>query len=346
MSDDDYLWDKSGPPDPEIVALERALAGVDADPPRIELPRPRARAIARVALPLAAALVLVAAALWWTREPAPDGARSDAIATAVQATPETDTAPSAPAPPAPTWIETDARSTKTIEIADLGTVELGPRTRLRRLDGAGDEQRYELARGSIHATVTAPPRVFVVETPSAVAVDLGCQYTLDVDDDGNGRLEVSVGFVAFERDGRECIVPAGASCETRTDGGVGTTVRLDAPQTLREAVRALDFGAQDPAARGGALAVVLREAGREDAVTLWHLLRHAPEPERGPIYDRFAALWPPPPGVTREGAVAGDLGMLRGWWDDMRPGQKGFRSPAQRGVVVPTGPAKKQRTGP
>jgi hypothetical protein len=338
MSGDDYLWDRSGTPDPEIVALERALADVDASPPPIELPAGIAttrRSIARIVLPLAAGLVLVAGALWWLGERPSAPAQQDLSAEVESPAPE-----AAPARPAETWIETDDDDTKTVAIGSLGFVELGPRTRLRRLEGGDAEQRWELARGSIHATVTAPPRVFVVETPSAVAVDLGCQYTLDVDDDGNGHLEVSVGFVAFERDGRECIVPAGSSCETRKDGGVGTTVRLDAPAAVREAVRALDFGAQT--ARSEPLAILLREAEKNDAVTLWHLLRSAPEAERGAIYDRFAQLWPPPPGVTREGALAGDAGMLQGWWDDMRPGEKGFRSPADRGVVKPSGRAKKK----
>jgi len=59
----------------------------------------------------------------------------------------------------------------------------------------------------------------VVDTPSARAVDLGCQYTLNVDDRGDGLLKVTMGWVAFDTDGRESFIPAGAACRTRKRGG-------------------------------------------------------------------------------------------------------------------------------
>ena len=38
----------------------------------------------------------------------------------------------------------------------------------------------------MHAVIDAPPRYFLVETASAIAVDLGCIYTLSADERGNG----------------------------------------------------------------------------------------------------------------------------------------------------------------
>ena len=54
----------------------------------------------------------------------------------------------------------------------------------------------------------------MVDTPSATATDLGCVYTLHVDEDGTGMLSVAAGWVAFEFNGRESFVPAGASART------------------------------------------------------------------------------------------------------------------------------------
>jgi hypothetical protein len=56
-----------------------------------------------------------------------------------------------------------------------------------------------LERGALHARIAAPPRLFIVDTPSAMAVDLGCEYKLDVDAAGNSRLHVTSGFVALNR---------------------------------------------------------------------------------------------------------------------------------------------------
>jgi len=49
--------------------------------------------------------------------------------------------------------------------------------------------------------------IFIVETPLATAVDLGCKYTLEVQEDGSSLLHVTLGLVALERDARETIVP-------------------------------------------------------------------------------------------------------------------------------------------
>jgi FecR-like protein len=308
---DDYLWDKSGPPDPEIVALERALARVDPPPPT----RTKRRSpIVAVAFALAAAFVLVLGGWWWSqREP--------------EATTPIATVDEEPPPvverEAGRWIETGAEGSKTVAIATLGFVELDPHTRLRELEGDPGEYRYELERGRIHARVDAPPRVFVVETPAATAVDLGCQYTLEVDEQGTSRLEVSVGFVSLEHGGRECIVPAGARCETKKGGEVGTPVRLEASEALRDAVALLDRGND----RAGAIATILREATNADAATLWHVLRYASEAERPALFDRLAAAQPPPETVTRERILAGDDAAMRAWWSDMGLGKKRFRSP-------------------
>ena len=41
-------------------------------------------------------------------------------------------------------------------------------------------------------------------------------------------------------------------------------------------------------------------------MTLWHLLTRGTPEERARVYDRLAALAPPPEGVTREQILAGN----------------------------------------
>jgi len=66
-----------------------------------------------------------------------------------------------------------------------------------------------------------------------------------------------------------------------------------------------------------ALDAVLESARPRDALTLWHLLSRIEGADRGRVYDRMSVLVPPPTGVTREGALAGDRRMLDLWWDDL-----------------------------
>jgi hypothetical protein len=211
------------------------------------------------------------------------------------------------------WLVTDQRSRALISVGEIGEVEIDPNTRVRLVRAHETEHRLKLARGTLHATIWAPPRSFVVDTPSAVATDLGCTYTLEVDDAGIGRLHVTSGWVAFELKGRESFVPAGAMCETRPRTGPGTPYYEDAPTAVIQALAKFDFEGGGP----GTLHVVLSKARQDDAFTLWHLLARVGDAERPLVYDRLADLAPAPEGVTRDGILRLDRDMLDLWWNEL-----------------------------
>jgi hypothetical protein len=172
----------------------------------------------------------------------------------------------------------------------------------------------------MQAFIWAPPRQFYVDTPSAVAVDLGCSYTLEINDDGQGLLRVTMGWVAFEWEGRESFVPANAECITRPGLGPGTPYFGDASEGFQRALSEFDVAGSDEAVRAQALTTILAAARKRDALTLWHLLTRANPVERGRIYDRMSRLIPPPPKATREGVLRGDRAMLDAWWDRLQLG--------------------------
>lgn len=207
------------------------------------------------------------------------------------------------------WLETDSSSRAKISVADIGQVDIGPNSRVRLLGTRSTEHRLALQRGRLHAFINAPPRLFIVETPSATAIDLGCSYTLEVDDAGRSVLHVTSGWVALERKGRESIVPAGAICVTQPGKGLGTPYFDDASARFRDALTRLDF--QNGGAK--ALSVVLAESREYDTLTLWHLLSRVSGAERNRVYERMASLITPPQGVTREGVLRLDKGMLDLW---------------------------------
>jgi ferric-dicitrate binding protein FerR (iron transport regulator) len=281
----DYLWDKSGPPDPEIERLEKLLCTLGM--------QRKSRTILhkRVWIPVAIAACLLLA---WI------------ITHRTVPTWQIRTLAGNPAAESGRTIHTDGKSRARLELSDVGQVELEPDTSLRVLSA----QSLDLTRGTIHAEIWAPPGQFFVNTPSARTVDLGCAYTLKVDDHGIGLVQVTVGWVAFESHGRESFIPAAAACETRPGRGPGVPYYQDASPALLEAVHQFDAGAQSVPA-------ILREARQRDAITLWHLLRRVPPAERGEVFDRMAALIQIPSTVTREGVVAGDAAMLDNLWNSL-----------------------------
>ncbi len=328
---DNYLWDGSGLPDPEVQQLERALGRFRYNHTipaflQVELP-PRQRTwcpeiVASAWTPrLAAALLMVFAigsGLWLVRSPRiPTMARDGWDVEVTLASPRSEAAEAAGKSTRLALgesLETDAVSKASIFVAEIGRLEVEPMTRLRLLQSGAGRKRIALDHGTIHATIWAPPGQFVVDTPSAVAVDLGCMYTLHIDDSGSGILRTTLGWVGFHRNGRESFIPAGAACPTHAQSGPGTPYFEDSSDTFRAALAQLDL-AMDLSARKSALDTVLREARQRDAFTLWHLLPRVTIAERTAVHDRLAALVSPPPGVTREGILHLDTTMLDSWWN-------------------------------
>jgi hypothetical protein len=210
------------------------------------------------------------------------------------------------------WLETDGNSRAQIAVSTIGTVEIDENTRVRLVGTAPTEHRLELARGKMSAMIWAPPRLFFVNTPSAVAADLGCAYTLEVDDHGAGLLRVTSGWVALQLKDRESIVPAEAACETRPGVGPGTPYFEDASAEFRAALSKIDFQ-HDTGARASALDSLLSQARSKDTLTLWHLLARVSGTDRERVYDAMASLAMPPAGVTREGVLQLNQEMLDRW---------------------------------
>ncbi len=211
------------------------------------------------------------------------------------------------------WIETDGASHRTIRIGEIGFVEVEPNTRLRVVTDGPNEHRLALARGEIRAKISAPPKLFFVDTPSGTAVDLGCEYSLNTDDGGSDFLHVTKGWVSFQWKGLESLVPAGASCRTRTKAGPGIPYFDDAPENLKEALEKFAFGKRGD----DVLTVILAESRQRDTLTLWHLLSRVAPGDRPRVFGRMTALTPLPAGVLREKALALDSQTLTHWREEL-----------------------------
>jgi len=300
---DRYLWDRSGPPDPEIERLEQALAPLRYRP-RTDMARP-VRPAPRVWWATAAAVLLVGVAVWQINAPAPRATDWQVARIEGMARMGRENAGVSMPLRAGQTLRTGRESELRLEANDFGWIDLGPESDLR----AASTRQLQLNQGTMEAFIWARPGQFVVDTPSARATDLGCRYTITIDPEGNGLLQVSFGWVAFQHRGHESFIPAGAACVTRKKQGPGIPYFEDAPEALRTGLANFENGDR------ASLGPILDAARPRDGLTLWHLLARVREQDRGTVYDRFAQLVILPAGASREGALRLDAKTMDLCWN-------------------------------
>lgn len=329
----DYLWDGSGEPDPEIQKLEAVLGKFRHDGRALVYPEiaehrrwrffPR-RGWMFPALETAVTAVAVAAMIFLSfgRKPVPipvtvagwdvSGlAGTPRIGRNTISTKETNRLGVGQV------LETDQQSRARLRAEDTGQIEMEQSSRLRLMSMGEGVNRIALDRGTIQVYIWAPPGQFVVDTPSATTVDLGCAYKLQVDDSGAGMVRTSLGWVGFKLNGHESFIPAGAACATRPKVGPGTPYFEDASPSFRAALEKFDFEDSTPQQRTVDVAIVLEAARKRDALTVWHLLPRVDDGQRTVVYERLRELAPPPAGVTKQGILRLDQPMLDLWWNEL-----------------------------
>lgn len=302
---EDYLWDGSGEQDVEVAKLEEQLRPLRwAGAP---ISTNRQKSAKRTSFPYWAIAALVclctgAAFLYgrfasrtsWTV--AVGGAKAAAVRTGQV-------------------IETSHALKATLQAESIGSVAMETDTRIHITEASRRGERFRLDHGTIHALIWAPPAKFVVDTPSAVAVDLGCQYTLSVAKDGSGFLSVESGWVAFEARGIESFIPADAACTTRRGQGPDTPRFIDAKPELIAALTLFDVEAKDEA-----LDAVLAAARPRDGLTLWHLLKRTKGGQRDRVYSRLAQLVELPETASRAAILEGDMPAFDAAWNALQLG--------------------------
>jgi hypothetical protein len=304
MSDEireEYLWDKSAPPDPEVERLERLLGGHKFAPSEeLELPAVERRRFGLVpVLLMAAALVLAFVGARWLVLNGRDYYPVDGVA-GLERLHVGDR------------LETGAGGA-TVYVAAIGDVEVGPNSQLRveRIHD-GDHHLY-LERGRIRASILALPEVFRVGTPAGLSIDLGCKYDL-VADDGGTRLTVLTGRVAFEAEGRKVIVPRGFYCDTPLGQPPNVPVSVELAPEMVAAIRAVEAADEPDPAHLALITDVDDFPIHDNSVSLWHLFVFgASEATREAAYANLARAYPLPNGFSAADVKSGDEAALAAW---------------------------------
>jgi len=309
-----YLWDRGGQTDEDVRHLEAVLAPYRFNQPiRIPEERSARRWIWYAAAAIAATFVMGVGYVGLIPVLGQPGREWRVIARAGRPTVSGVGIDGSGTLASGGVVQTDATSRAEIRAGRLGRIEVQPGSQVRLISTAPGRHRLAVDRGRIAAKLWSPPFAFGFATPSADAFDVGCAFTMDVDDRGAAIVRVTSGWVQLEAGDRRQLIPEGGVALAEPGKGVGTPFFEDASTAFKRALRRVNFEAMNGEEHRTMLATLFGDARSEDVYTLLRLSRDLTPSERGELYDRAADLRPPPSSVTRAGIIANNGEMLEAW---------------------------------
>ena len=299
-----YDWDRSGPVDPELVLWEQALARYGHS---LKPYRHRQRAWMPLAIVASVILLLAAGGVWWDL----NLRATKVTATRGQVSINGQSAGGGARIRRGDKLTTGPRSRATVRFGKLGFLELFENSSLVLVAAAGNKTRVHLERGRLQAAIYGEPYAFTVETPVALADDMGCGYEISTDTAGHGFLRVTEGWVRLRARGVESLVIEGTEAALLTPSGPGVPVMKGASKDLRSLAGQATAGT---AISDAALDAALAQSRPSDAITLLNLLWRVPGHRAVRIFARLAELHPPPPEVSWGRFQKQDWTAVADWW--------------------------------
>jgi len=309
-TEENYLWDPSAEPDQSIAAIERVLRPHSAQSLDLAAREWRRGSAAPRATRVRAwpiAVLAMAAAIggltfsyfyrlsWSENTPWPMTiARAETEEQSLLRVGES--------------ISTVADQTATLNVARIGTVVVLPNSSVELLQTSVDRHRLDLKYGRLKAKIWAPPLYFSVTNRDGMAIDMGCEFEMDVKADGSGTMTVSSGWVIYRIPGDGVMVPEGHSIAFSASN-VTLPVRDSATPRFRELVRRLDALLASESRDDGlvnALTDQIAEAAEDaDRITLLILVSQHRELLRDSLRSRLVKAFGDP----------GDGNAIDVWWD-------------------------------
>lgn len=336
--EDDYLWDRGGPVDAEVAALERLLSPhawrprertsatsmrrVSASVPAVAPPpssRTRAR---RRRWPLAWAAVATLAVCgfglqaWYAHRlqwPQAQPWRIAGVEGSVRIDGEALAGDGTLAPGSE--LETGADGSARLRVARIGEMVLGPGSRFAVIETGDGRHRTALRSGRLWARIWAPPGSFGVATPAGDVFDLGCEFVLVAGEDGSGSLTVRSGWVQIDNHWREVLVPEGARVDFSERGEPGIPYDLGASDGFRSALRELQRHGDTVSSEGPEVRALVAASRPQDAISLLALMQAHPRLAEGPLFDRMVQVMPADARVTRAAVRAEGGRAMHAWWN-------------------------------
>lgn len=215
------------------------------------------------------------------------------------------------------WLKTDAVSEALLKSGIIGDIYIAPQSEIKLAAFNKKEYRLYIKTGKISAKTWSPPHFFKIEIPSGEVIDLGCAFSLEVNNDNTSELQVFSGWIGLKTGNEKIIIPAGMSCRTHEDGRIIIPYNINTSVEFKNALEMYEDNNKSTVLQN-----ILTNAGKIDEVSLWYLLEEANPPDKRLIYDKLAEYVLPPENVNYNGILNGDNTMMLSWWEKLGCGSK------------------------
>lgn len=216
-------------------------------------------------------------------------------------------------------LRTEANQKSVLAVARIGTIALGPLSKLTLLETKAGRHRVVLSYGRMRAKIWAPPGYFGVLVDGTEILDLGCEFELWKLPDGTSGLQVHSGWIKASQHDQEILIPEGHRL-TLDPLMVSTPVRVNASTEFLRRLHTLDALLSLESANSNSAKLASRAladaAGPADQFTLLSLLTRFPALADSALYPKLAGFLGQSPYSEEHQRAwqAGDQIAINSWW--------------------------------
>ncbi len=211
-------------------------------------------------------------------------------------------------------LKTNAESSAEIDIKEIGKIIVSPQTVLKRTHS---KDGIILERGIIEVDTRGANKEFSISIPNGEikSTEPNSIYSVELSSAGLMTLQVKgYSWVNIKSDDNEALVPPGFRCNIIEKLGLGLPYENEASDEYKDALSKFSFS-QD---KEEALKAIITLSQKQDAVTLWNLLKRVSPTNRIIVFDKLAEFVPPNSNIDKGGIVTLNPDMMKAYLEEIK----------------------------
>ena len=176
------------------------------------------------------------------------------------------------------------------------------------------DNRIRLERGSVKIINISDEPDFAVDLKNNSIIDHGGEYTVSVDEFGNAKITVNVGFTEIKNNKESYFLNEKYVCDIMSGNKPGIPYCSDAPDTLIKEIKNFDYNNSGD----NFIDNIISMARKPDMLTLLAIIPRASQIKREALFQTITNHFPPPENVTRMDILKADKKMLQIWWEEIK----------------------------